>query len=177
MQISCLTEEDLEDYKCTNCGKKVPAKQKTSFPELPRILVVHLGRFDNQLNKVNTDTPTPFLLDCFCNDCNTTANESHQYQLYALITHLGIQPTSGHYIAYVRSFNGSPTTCEDFSECCEIKMNSLPKGYWLRCDDDRITSISPTNFAEKMETHAELTAPYILFYARKDIIVEKRIHY
>lgn len=41
---------------------------------------------------------------------------------------------------------------------------------WYICDDEQITIISQTDFDEKIKDEATLRTPYILFYARNDII-------
>lgn len=83
------------------------AIRKTSYPQLPRLLVVQLKRFGGGMKKIRSHIPTPFTLQCFCDGCISDANESklHEYKLYSVITHVGSTLQSGHYIAYICAFN------------------------------------------------------------------------
>lgn len=181
-QNSCLTVEQLGNkYYCNQCNRTAEAKRSTNFPELPRILMTHLGRFDNQLNKVLTITPMPIQLDCFCDACNKSRKNGmkaeHEYQLYGLITHSGAHLTSGHYIAYVRSLgNCLSFECNNFSSCCQIKY-SFPDGNWFLCNDEIITPISQTDFTTTVQNDANLKTPYILFYVRNDLLEEQKANY
>lgn len=59
------------------------------------------------VSKVNEHMPTPLVLGCFCEDCQTTNNTDHQYHLYGVIMHLGATMASGHYVAYVKARDSS----------------------------------------------------------------------
>lgn len=108
LQNACVTSERFEDsnkIRCEECQRKTEAVQSTTFPRLPRIMIVHLGRFDNRMNKTNTEIPIRYGLKCFCSACKKmpegTKNEDHEYRLYGVIVHLGVNPTSGHYMVSI----------------------------------------------------------------------------
>ncbi|XP_055296038.1 ubiquitin carboxyl-terminal hydrolase 12-like [Sitodiplosis mosellana] len=184
---SCLEQQSFstsDGAKCDTCRGASHMRQTTSYRKLPRILIVHLGRFDNKMNKVHIATPTPFNMDCFCLDCMESIGKDgtsvHRYTLMSVIIHLGATPKSGHYIAYVRSSEKNPQPqfwCAGPS-CCHINMKpAQPNGsdqpgdnQWYICDDDRITPILERDLQVKMEREADLRTPYVLFYVRDDML-------
>lgn len=184
-QNSCVTKDhfrDSEKMRCAECNRRTEGVKITTFPRLPRILIVQLSRFDNQMNKVNTATPIPNRLECFCSTCDEmpkgTRNEDHGYRLYGVIVHLGTTPNTGHYIAYVRSIEDN-LKCHESDSCCRMKLNSMDQDRysdngtkWYICDDDKISVISRFEFDEKIKSEASIKTPYILFYARNDLIAE-----
>lgn len=106
-------------------------------------------------------------------------NGNHEYRLYGIIVHLGIRPTSGHYMAYVRSLQEGmnlQNDCESKS-CCKLNLkpekNEDMSHRWFICDDDTITKVQRAEFDAKMKGEATFKTPYILFYARNDLIAEK----
>lgn len=153
-------------------------RQTSSYQKLPRILIVHLGRFDNQMKKVHIATPTPFNMDCFCVECMASiervGTSVHRYTLTSVIVHSGLTPQSGHYIAYVRSSkkNPQPGFVCDALPCCQINIEAAQSGnnQWYICNDDRITPISEENLKTRMENEAAIRTPYVLFYVRDDIL-------
>lgn len=159
-------------------------KQTSSYQKLSRILIVHLGRFDNQMMKIPIATPVPFYMDCFCMDCmesiERVGTSIHRYTLMSVIVHLGLTANSGHYIAYVRSSekNPQPGFVCDALQCCQIKIkptqgngNDQPgDSQWYICDDDHITPISQINLETKMKNDAKIKTPYVLLYVRDDIL-------
>lgn len=186
MQNFCLSTDKISGkYDCPNCSHHSEARRFTLYPKLPRILIVQLSRFDNAMNKVKTATPTPSKLNCFCTVCIESRKNNdkmkHEYHLYGMIVHLGRTPKSGHYMAYVRSMKAASekhSQCESRS-CCQINAKLMDSNEnndtttdnnWYICDDEQITIISQTDFDEKIKDEATLRTPYILFYARNDII-------
>lgn len=75
--------------------------------------------------------PTPFTLSCFCENCQEAQlrheEPPHKYYLYAVIMHLGAAIASGHYVAYVRTFDNP----QDYLYCIKDKpkTSSLSRGY------------------------------------------------
>lgn len=159
--------------------------QTTTFPHLPRILIVQLGRFENQLKKVNTAAPTVYRLNCFCSACEKlpdgATNENHQYRLYCVIVHIGRTSRSGHYMAYARSIEEDLHLDQDhgceYDNCCKLKLSSTDKDgvdetvshNWYICNDDTITKVSQSDFDAKVSNEATRKTPYILFYGRNDL--------
>lgn len=104
----------------------------------------------------------------------------HKYRLYGVIVHLGISLRSGHYTAYVRTFNDDEQQrgkhqCES-NECCQLKFQEinieenpdLANGFWYNCNDEVIDVISETDFQAKINRKESFYTPYILFYVRND---------
>lgn len=188
-QTSSLTREQFNQtnkIKCEICNRNTDSVRITSFPRLPRILIVHLSRFDNHMNKINTVAPIPFQLDCFCTACSAETNvqnddddnnKTHQYHLYGIIIHLGSTLRNGHYITYLKSLNADqklPFNC-DSKECCELKLNQnneTENDLWYICDDDQITTVSEIDVKEILQIEATQKTPYILFYARNDLVTD-----
>lgn len=75
------------------------------------------------MKKINCYTPTPLILNCFCEKCEKLpdSDKLHIYKLYSVITHVGATMSVGHYIAYIRFVDD----CGDYFNCC--KDNKLKK--------------------------------------------------
>lgn len=188
MQKFCLSTEKLsEKYNCTTCDHKTEAKRQTIYPKLPRILIVQLSRFDNEMKKVKIEAPIPLTLKCFCTSCIENRKKQylseHLYHLYGMIVHLGRTPTSGHYMAYVRGMKEASdplTECESKICCKNNSKFSISNDHtaidesWYICDDDDITLISKTEFDEKIKNEATTRTPYILFYVRNDLLDDEK---
>lgn len=129
-----VTEEYLIDcnkYWCEKCSRLNEAKRCVRYERLPRLLTLHLKRFSSgfgsSVSKVNDYMPTPFTLSCFCEKCLGNEEPPHKYYLYAVIMHLGAAIASGHYVAYVRTFDNP----QDYVYCVKDKpkTSSLSRGY------------------------------------------------
>lgn len=165
---------------CRICLRLTESMQIITFPRLPRILIIQLSIFDNRLNKIKTPTPISLRLDCFCIECNANTERKfyHEYHLYGVIVHLGETPKSGHYMTYIKTLNGiqnRPYSC-DITECCDLTLNRFDKtidDLWYICNDDKITTVPEPEFLEMLHREASRNTPYILFYARSDLVVGK----
>lgn len=136
-RVECLS--DL--YKCSSCNTLQPTSKHITIHTPPRISTIHFKRFSyiskttlkisNPLSYPETLDLAPFM----------TKRPKHPiiYKLYALILHLGQIPHSGHYLAYVRSSNGS----------------------WYEYDDSRVTQIP-------LSTVLNNKYAYVLLYRRVD---------
>ena len=116
--LASETLRDVNKYWCSECRRLNEAQRSVSYEVLPTVLVLQLKRFTTvasktYVTKLTDFIPTPFSLDCFCAECNSTSPGKHRYQLYSVILHLGSSLASGHYIAYVRA--GDPST--DYVQC------------------------------------------------------------
>uniref|UniRef100_A0A0N5AJK6 ubiquitinyl hydrolase 1 n=1 Tax=Syphacia muris TaxID=451379 RepID=A0A0N5AJK6_9BILA len=111
-------------WMCPKCKVYRDASLKTDIWSPPQILVVHLKRSTDGINKndslVEFDTGTLDLKYCIHSQANSA---SSTYKLYAIINHIG-SLTSGHYTAFVQNLqpNGSKQ--------------------WIVCDDEVIRPIS-----------------------------------
>uniref|UniRef100_A0A023F2R3 Putative ubiquitin carboxyl-terminal hydrolase 1-like protein n=1 Tax=Triatoma infestans TaxID=30076 RepID=A0A023F2R3_TRIIF len=119
-QNALVTEEYLHDsnkYWCEQCLRYNEAKRCVKFETLPKLLTLQIKRFSSGfgsvVSKVNEHMPTPLILGCFCEECQTTNNTDHQYHLYGVIMHLGATMASGHYVAYVKARDSSV----DYDSC------------------------------------------------------------
>jgi ubiquitin C-terminal hydrolase len=134
-----FADEKLEDYECSRCCDKVPAKIEHTLSRFPQYLILSLKRFTNAGNKVRARIPyddaTVELSDWRAwKELQTP--ESAQYRVYATIEHLG-SSRMGHYIMRARNGDG-----------------------WLIYDDASVHP-SPIGGAAGPDT-------YVLFLERKD---------
>lgn len=191
-QRACIDREKLaEKRQCDECDQPQEAIRVKSFPQLPRILIIHLSRFvyDHRLTKIQEITHTPMELDCFCTECTPSSNKDwkynseHKYKLYAVLCHLGESQRSGHYFAYARSF-GKKTQqnpCEN-EQCCAPKFEqNIDKkeykeltdgGYWYYCNDTENEVVTEEFVYGSINQPEAQATPYVLFYARNDLLDE-----
>ena len=90
-----------ERWYCEKCNTKVNAKTKNSIWELPKYLIITLGRYQYfpRPSKTNTNVVYP-LENLDMNKFHSGfKNESMKYNLYAVSNHFGNQ-SGGHYTAY-----------------------------------------------------------------------------
>eukprot|EP00051_Salpingoeca_urceolata_P010816 m.132959 g.132959 ORF g.132959 m.132959 type:complete len:2404 (+) comp16869_c0_seq3:193-7404(+) len=126
-------------YKCEACDAKRPCVKRVSFKTLPRVLVIHLKRFDFDWDR---GIPIKFNdLFQFPNDLDmapytvegVTAQDSKgegaaprlrkcMYRLAGVLVHSG-QASGGHYYSFVRKPGGTA-------------------GEWLKFDDTDVTEIN-----------------------------------
>lgn len=171
----------MDKIRCDDCSGYFEARKRIVYPRLPRFMIVQLSRFDSNMNKIETATPIPFTMACFCVDCvNSIRNEGnsmHQYHLYGIILHVGSTLRSGHYISYVK-FSIENPACPD-EICCQIQPDNVNRNdgnggtnhiEWIICDDDEITPISKMCLETKLKEEANFKTPYVLFYARDDTL-------
>lgn len=109
-QNLCITRERFQGdnkFRCEKCTGYTEAIRQISYPKLPRLLVIQLKRFSGGMEKINSYIPTPFTLQCFCQECFSKRDgpKDHEYKLYSVITHVGATMCAGHYIAYTCSLN------------------------------------------------------------------------
>lgn len=129
-----MTPEVLTDFKVE--GRETDARVQKRFTHLPRILVVHLKRFDTQkidrFVKIDRfiDYPTELNLDPFA-----ARGSPHHYQLFAVCLHRGTA-ADGHYVV-----------------CGEVK------GRWYTMDDEVVADLKNINDIIQRDA-------YILLYKR-----------
>ncbi|XP_078690643.1 ubiquitin carboxyl-terminal hydrolase 1-like isoform X3 [Branchiostoma floridae x Branchiostoma belcheri] len=117
-------------YKCEYCGSQSEAERKVFFAKLPRILTIHLKRFEYNLtgsamSKIHSPilTPSHLKLNRFCTEACT--NKLYKYEIYGIILHEGSALDSGHYVAYVKA----PIDYPFIRECClKDESSSSPPG-------------------------------------------------
>ncbi|TYH23353.1 hypothetical protein ES288_A03G006800v1 [Gossypium darwinii] len=131
-------------FRCENCEDKVSVEKQLMLDQAPSVAAFHLKRFKTKatyVKKIDKHIVFPLELDLqpYTNVNQTSNNEELKYQLYAVVKHSGYNPTSGHYVCYIRS---SPDT-------------------WHNLNDSIVTSVEE---GEVLSQEA-----YILFYVREGI--------
>lgn len=145
--IDCFNEftkvENLEideQWHCPDCKKKQPSTKTLMITRLPKNLVIHLKRFDNQLNKNNSMINYPFQLDLtefWVNDLDKFDNGNgselptrgqippFNYKLYGVACHFG-SLYGGHYTSYVDKGLGKGWYYFDDTNCRRVKNINEP---------------------------------------------------
>lgn len=133
--------EDLDGdnmYRCGRCCTYVKARKQLIVHEAPNILTIVLKRFQTgKYGKINKCVTFPEMLDMI--PYMTGSSDSPPlYMLYAVVVHLDTfnASFSGHYISYVKDFQGS----------------------WFRIDDTEVQSVPLTQVMSE--------GAYMLFYSR-----------
>lgn len=112
---SYMAAEDVQDFKVDD--RVVGARVTKTFTHLPRVLIVHLKRFDGtaKIDRFVDYTMEMDLVQYALPGCE------HHYQLFGVCLHRG-SVENGHYTA-----------------CCEVK------GRWYHMDDDTCTPMKDIN--------------------------------
>ncbi|KAL1557411.1 ubiquitinyl hydrolase 1 [Salvia divinorum] len=118
-------------YKCDSCDAYVMARKYLSILQAPNILTIALKRFQ----KLNKRVTFPEKLD-LRSYMNESEDGNDVYKLYAVIVHVEIHHTFGHYICYVKDFGGN----------------------WYKVDDDKVSSVGLDEVL--------LQEAYMLLYSR-----------
>lgn len=146
----CLKQFSVEEmltgdnmYKCEKCAKQVNAVKKMYIWEAPEILIIHLKRFTNSLQKVGSTINFPMTnLRLTDNYSPIRPNENVSYDLYALNEHIGMTLGSGHYISHVKN---------------------VLNGRWYECNDSSVFHVPEDTIDKEIRTKNA----YLLFYERK----------
>ncbi|EIW61672.1 cysteine proteinase [Trametes versicolor FP-101664 SS1] len=124
-----------DKYKCEKCKKPVNADKRFTIDEAPVVLTLHLKRFSPMGRKIPhpVSYPERLTLQPYMSD----GKFGPSYSLYAVISHAGSGPNSGHYYAHVKGGNGT----------------------WYEMNDESVMrqSSAPTN----------MRSAYMLFYIRE----------
>eukprot|EP00347_Sterkiella_histriomuscorum_P015390 403357200 len=137
-----IKEEDMEKcgYKCNHCKKEDNFKNQMTISRFPKILVLHLKRFQYNMSwkqKLNTKIDIPKIIDMspFAPYSNEAySSRKNVYSIFGICHHFG-SLSSGHYTA-------------------EIKT---PNGRWFNCNDSIVEQIATPNFDAS-------ESAYLLFY-------------
>ncbi|XP_019612778.1 ubl carboxyl-terminal hydrolase 18 isoform X1 [Rhinolophus sinicus] len=118
---------------CENCGKKTCGKQVLKLTDLPQTLTIHLMRFsmrNSRTEKICHPLYFPQSLDLNQvlltenNLCNAEDQLGGQYELFAVIAHLGLADF-GHYCAYVRNSVDGKWFCFNDSSVCWVSWEDI----------------------------------------------------
>jgi len=126
-------------YKCGKCKRKVAARKRFSVYRAPNVATFQLKRFDSDRifgGKITKYVSYPEELDLrpYMSDSTKSAIN---YQLSAVLVHLGHSSNSGHYFCFIKNSNG----------------------FWYRMDDSNVTVVNKNVVLQQQA--------YILFYTKK----------
>lgn len=132
-----FSRENLEEcgYKCESCKKKVSATKRFSLERAPVVLCIQLKRFNVMGGKLSKQIQISQNLDLrkhLAAQCDP--NQSCNYKLVSMVTHLGGSASGGHYTA----------------------IGLAPNGNYYHFDDSCVSNVSIDNV---LRTNA-----YVLFY-------------
>ncbi|OXG99267.1 ubiquitin carboxyl-terminal hydrolase 9/13 [Cryptococcus neoformans A1-35-8] len=130
---------------CDNCGGHQEAEVGIKIRRLPPILALHLQRFENidwtHTQKLFYRVQCPDTLRVPTAATDDNPNPDQLYELVAIVVHIGITPTQGHYVTLKR----------------------IPSGLWVMCDDDNIEPVPASDLFHWLGDRAQ-GQNYVLFY-------------
>ena len=106
-------------YKCEKCKEKSEANKTIEIYHVPKILIIHLKRFNNN-KKINTFIDFP-LRDLDINEYIKSNDSVAKYDLFGIINHYGSMEY-GHYTSYC--FNYHDHTWYEYNDRL---VNKIPK--------------------------------------------------
>lgn len=139
-----ICDKTINDVICPSCDTKCDFISKTELAIAPKILCIHIKRFDNNMIKKNNLISFPLLL----NINNLISNHvsefkikkyNGEYKLCSIINHSGNNLQNGHYFTYAFS-----------------SVNDK----WYKFNDDNVSEINESNIVS--------SNAYLLFYERLD---------
>ncbi|KAL9650446.1 hypothetical protein ABK040_004670 [Willaertia magna] len=145
-------------YNAENHGLQ-KARKYINFKELPRVLMLHLKRFDftqfGTLQKISDMYEFYQHIDLtkYVKNTNSKRSKSYEYTLHAVLIHKGSSVESGHYVVAIN-------VSED-----------ITKQEWYLFDDAKATPISSIQAIDANFGGAFSTA-YMLVYIRNDVLGE-----
>ncbi|GAA5997068.1 hypothetical protein JCM5350_007745 [Sporobolomyces pararoseus] len=94
-------------FSCDKCCGLQEAEKRMKVKKLPNLLALHLKRFKYEESlqrhvKLTYRVVFPFELRLF-NTADDVSNPDRLYELWAIVVHIGVGPTHGHYITIVKS--------------------------------------------------------------------------
>ena len=107
----------LPNHPCAQCHFVGSTGKKLDIINSPQVLVIHLSRFGNVLQKI--DAFVKFPTELTTEHIGNWNGHPLTYRLRGLIVHKGSSIAGGHYVAY-------------------ISMN----GIWYKADDSEITRVT-----------------------------------
>ena len=146
---SFVAEEKIENfYTCDNCGDINYTYQKKDIHKFPQILIIHIKRFKNEIEK--NEEKIEFPEDIDLSKYNNKGNIG-KYNLNSVVFHQGTL-VSGHYTAIFKY---------------------LPTNQWLFCNDTKIkflkgVKIMGLNPSYNKDDISSVGDGYILFYRKDD---------
>jgi len=138
----CINEyckpEKLEVYRCEKCNKQTIAEKETILWRLPKYLIIHIKRFEQNIDNIIKDNTlinypiNSINLENKCNYPNNTLN----YHLNSIITHHGNLTNLGHYTS--KSYINKKVFEIDDEDISCIDDNGCGNPYILLYETDNI---------------------------------------
>ncbi|KAF8511752.1 hypothetical protein JB92DRAFT_2724825 [Gautieria morchelliformis] len=122
-------------YKCERCKKMVNAEKQFTVHDAPVCLTVHLKRFTPLGRKISHTIEYGHTLEL--QPAMSEGQHGPRYALYAVISHAGSGPNSGHYYAHVKG----------------------PDGFWYDANDESVIRTTSSTVVGRKNA-------YMLFYMR-----------
>lgn len=111
-------------FSCPKCNKKIHSSRQIQISHWPKILIVHLKRFqtDPQGNtsRIGTLVDVPLTLELKQFIDSHSSFKTCKYELFGVVNHIGASWNQGHYTANCRPSDGTD---------------------WFKFDDEKVTSI------------------------------------
>ena len=104
---STETLDGGDKFSCDQCGCKQEAQRRMRVASLPPVLCLHLKRFKfieslGQMKKLTHRVVFPFSLK-LPNTTDECPDADVEYNLFAVVVHMGAHVNHGHYVALVKS--------------------------------------------------------------------------
>ncbi|KAI9179842.1 hypothetical protein H9P43_005173 [Blastocladiella emersonii ATCC 22665] len=144
-----------DKFYCDTCSGLQEAERSMKIKKLPLVMALHLKRFkfmeqQQKHVKLMHRVVFPTELRLFNSDVEGT---DRQYDLFAIVVHIGGTPNHGHYVALIRSADK-----------------------WLLFDDDTVELVTEAHIAkyfgdpEAAGPPSASSSAYILFYQSRDLL-------
>uniref|UniRef100_A0A0M3K324 Ubiquitin carboxyl-terminal hydrolase 36 n=1 Tax=Anisakis simplex TaxID=6269 RepID=A0A0M3K324_ANISI len=106
-----FSNETLNSFDCKKCKRKTQAQRVTRMIRAPHVLIVQLKRFNAIGCKIRL--PITVEMNIKLDRFMYQIDDRNSYSLCSLIEHQGDGIDRGHYIAFVRGFDGKGWHCFD----------------------------------------------------------------
>lgn len=149
-KVETLAHSDK--FFCDTCNSLQEAQKRIQVKQLPYCLALHLKRFkyNEQIGRfTKLSFRVVFPLELRIPLSKENDDDEDFYRLYAVIVHVGSDPSHGHYVCYVQSH-----------------------GHWLLFDDDVVEVVDEEAlqhvFGSTKKNTGVTDTGYILFYQRAE---------
>uniref|UniRef100_F1KWJ3 Ubiquitin carboxyl-terminal hydrolase 36 n=1 Tax=Ascaris suum TaxID=6253 RepID=F1KWJ3_ASCSU len=123
--VDYFSNETLSSFECKKCKRKTQAQRVTRVIRAPHVLVVQLKRFNACGSKIRL--PVTIEMNVKLDRFMYLADDRNAYSLCGLIEHQGEGIDRGHYIAFVRGFDGKGWHCFDDETCQRVSVEDVCK--------------------------------------------------
>lgn len=132
--LSPYFRETSAPRTCERCSVERPGKTQRSLYQTPKVLAIHLDRFDGsgRKNDKKVKFEDTFSVERFVH----SAVKKTKYHLYGVIVHEGTMAAGGRFVAYIKG----------------------PNGLWHRADKEAVSAVYRGNTFRCL-THVALDTP------------------